>query len=59
MARNAGLAALLVPSLLFTEPVPMTTALSGVAAGLAFFLLYLLFNVFAALPPGRAPQRFA
>jgi len=60
VARNAGLAGLLVPSLLFTKPVAMATALSGVATGLAFFMLYLLLNVFAALPPVDAHrQRFA
>jgi hypothetical protein len=60
VGRNAGLAALLVPSLVFTKPMAMTTALSGVAAGLAFFLLYLMLNVFSALPPVEAHrQRFA
>jgi len=60
VGRNAGLAGLLVPSLLFTKPMAMATALSGVATGLAFFMLYLLFNVFAALPPVDARrQRFA
>jgi len=60
VGRNAGLAALLVPSLLFTGPMAMTTALSGVAAGLAFFVLYLLLNVLSALPPVEARrQRFA
>jgi hypothetical protein len=60
VARNAGLAGLLVPSLLFIKPVAITTALSGVAAGLTFFMLYLLLNVFAALPPVDARrQRFA
>jgi uncharacterized membrane protein len=40
--------------------MPMTLALSGVAAGLGLFLLYLLLNVFAALPPIEARrQRFA
>ena len=53
--RNAGLAALLVPSLLDTRPMVVTTALSGVAAGLAFFLLYLLLNVLSALPVEARP----
>jgi len=58
--RNAALAALLAPSLLFTAPMAMTTALSGVAAGLALFVLYLLLNVLSALPPVEARrQRFA
>jgi hypothetical protein len=60
VGRNAGLAALLVPSLLFTSPMAMPTALSGVAAGVAFFVLYLLLNVLSALPPVQARrQRFA
>jgi hypothetical protein len=60
VARNAGLAGLLVPSLLFTKSMAMATALSGVAAGLAFFMLYLLLNVISALPPAEARrQRFA
>ena len=38
----------------------MPTALTGVAAGLAFFLLYLLLNAFSALPPVEARRhRFA
>jgi hypothetical protein len=58
--RNAALAALLAPSLLFTTPIAITTALSGVAAGLALFLLYLLLNALSALPPVEARrQRFA
>ena len=60
VARNAGLALLLAPSLAFTESMTLTTALTGVAAGLAFFLLYLLLNVFSALPPVEARRhRFA
>lgn len=50
VGRNCVLAALLLPSLVATAPVPMAAALSGVAAGLGFFLLYLLFNLFSALP---------
>jgi len=59
--RNAGLAALLAPSLFFTAPMVLSTALSGVAAGLAVFVLYLLFNVLSALPPVQAwpTKRFA
>lgn len=59
--RNAGLAALLLPSLSFTGPTGLTTALSGIAAGLAFFVLYLLLNVLFALPPvqARPATRFA
>ena len=58
--RNAALATLLLPSLVFTRPVAMTTALTGVAAGLGLFLLYLLLNIFTALPPaGAHRQRFA
>ena len=58
--RNAGLAALLMPSLVFAKTMAMTDALSGAAAGLALFLLYLLFNVFSALPPVEARRhRFA
>ncbi|HET7085682.1 MAG TPA: MauE/DoxX family redox-associated membrane protein [Rhizomicrobium sp.] len=60
VGRNAGLAVLLLPSLIFTRPMAMTEALTGVAAGSGFFLLYLLLNVFAALPPVEAHrQRFA
>lgn len=54
--RNAGLAALLLPSLLLSAPGTMSVALTGVAAGFGFFLLYLAFNIFAALPSMR---RFA
>jgi hypothetical protein len=59
--RNAGLAALLLPSLIFSGSIAMTTALSGVAAGLAFFVLYLMLNVLSALPPvqARPITRFA
>jgi len=60
VGRNAGLALLLVPSLVFTQSMAMATALSGVATGLAVFLLYLLLNQFSALPPVEARrQRFA
>ena len=54
--RNAGLMALLLPSLLPAHSMPMPAILSGVATGFGFFLLYLLLNIFAALPSVR---RFA
>ena len=53
VARNLVLAALLLPSLMPSGPVPMPALLSAVAAGLGFFLLYLLFNLLDALPRGR------
>ena len=56
VARNLVLAALLLPSLVPSAPVPMPALLSAVAAGLGFFLLYLLFNLLDALPRAR---RFA
>jgi hypothetical protein len=48
--RNAVLAALLLPSLAMTGPMTMSAALTGIGAGLAFFLLYLLLNALSALP---------
>jgi Methylamine utilisation protein MauE len=60
VARNGVLAILLVPSLVMTERVGMSLALSAVAAGIGLFLLYLLFNILAALPPiERRGHRFA
>jgi hypothetical protein len=65
VGRNAVLAALLAPSLVFTSPIAMPVALTGAGAGLGFFLLYLLFNLFSALPraeaqnPRFAPQHIA
>src|SRR5262249_15426987 len=60
VGRNAGLAALLIPSLVFAKAVPMPAILTGIAAGLGLFLLYLLLNVFSALPPEKAhSQGFA
>ena len=61
VVRNAGLAALLLPSLSFTGAIGLTAALSGIAAGLAFLVLYLLLNVLSALPPvqARPTTRFA
>jgi hypothetical protein len=50
VGRNAVLAALLLPSLVLTGPVSLSTVLTGAGAGLAFFLLYLLFNAISALP---------
>jgi hypothetical protein len=60
VGRNAALAALLAPSLIFKSPVAMPVALTGIGAGLGFFLLYLLFNLFSALPQAQAHHhRFA
>jgi hypothetical protein len=60
VARNAVLAALLLPSLVPIGPLPMSAALTGAGAGLAFFLLYLLLNVLSALPrPEVRGHRFA
>lgn len=60
VARNAVLAALLLPSLVPTGPMTPSTALAGAGAGLAFFLLYLLFNTISALPRARVhTHRFA
>jgi hypothetical protein len=60
VVRNGLLAALLVPSLAMTAPMSMALALSGVAAGLSLFLLYLLLNILGALPPAHARRhRFA
>jgi hypothetical protein len=53
VARNLVLAALLLPSFVPPPPMPMSAQLSAVAAGLGFFLLYLLFNLLDALPRGR------
>jgi hypothetical protein len=55
VARNAVLAALLLPSLGTSPPAPMPILIAGSSAGLAFFLLYLLLNTICALP--RAPAR--
>ena len=60
VARNGLLGLLLVPPLAMTEHMSMSLAVSGVAAGLGLFLLYLLFNILAALPPvERRGHRFA
>ncbi len=50
VARNGALALLLLPSL-WASLLPMSLVLSGVAGGLAFFLLYLVLNTLSALPP--------
>ena len=60
VARNGVLALSLAPSLVMTERMDMPLAFSGIAAGITLFLLYLMFNILAALPPARAPgHRFA
>ena len=60
VARNGLLSALLMPSLIVMAPLTMSLALSGVAAGIGLFLLYLLLNILAALPPADAHgHRFA
>jgi hypothetical protein len=56
VARNLVLAALLLPSL--AKLTPTADVWTGAAAGFGFFLLYLLFNIFSALPPIGA-RRFA
>ena len=53
VARNLVLAALLLPSFVPPASVPMPALLSAAAAGLGFFLLYLLLNLLDALPRGR------
>jgi hypothetical protein len=59
VVRNAVLAALLLPSLAMLDPMPMSVALTGVGAGIAFFLLYLLLNTISALPrPDKRAHRF-
>jgi hypothetical protein len=58
--RNGVLAVLLIPPLMVTAPLTMSLALSGVAAGMGFFLLYLLLNSLAALPsPDTRGHHFA
>jgi hypothetical protein len=58
VGRNAVLMLLLLPSLAAAMPRPF--ALSGVAAGFAFFLLTLVLNTLTALPPVEArTHRFA
>ena len=50
VVRNLVLAALLLPSLAVAAPMPLAALAAGAAGGAAFFLLYLLVNIFAALP---------
>ena len=60
VVRNGVLAALLLPSLVVASPMALSAALTGIGAGLAFFLLYLLLNALAALPrPEARGHRFA
>ncbi len=58
VGRNLVLAALLIPALVSHAQLPMAAALTGAAAGIGFFLLYLLFNLFTALPR-TAARHFA
>jgi hypothetical protein len=58
VARNLVLAALLLPSLVTLGPATLSEVGTGAAAGLGFFLLYLLFNLFSALP-AIGTRRFA
>jgi hypothetical protein len=60
VARNLVLAMLLIPSLWPSAPMTISFILSAATAGLGFFLLYLLFNILAAMPPsGARDHRFA
>ena len=60
VVRNAVLAVLLLPPLLVTGAVTLDVAMAGASAGLAFFLLYLLFNTLSALPrPDLRRHHFA
>ena len=58
VARNLALAGLLLPSLADPAQASMAGIWTAAAAGLGFFLLYLLFNLFTALPATGA-RRFA
>ena len=54
VARNAVLVLGLLPALAVAGPVPWAVLLAGSGVGAAFFMLYLMVNVFSALPgPGR------
>jgi hypothetical protein len=53
VARNLLLVGLLLPSLPATSSLSLDDVGTGAAAGLGFFLLYLLFNQFLALPRAR------
>ena len=60
VVRNGVLALLLAPSLAPIGPLSLSAALTGVGAGLGFFLLYLVLNTLSALPrPERRGPRFA
>ncbi len=60
VARNGLLVVLLVPALATGGHMTMPMILTATAAGIGLFLLYLLLNVFAALPPADARgHRFA
>ena len=60
VARNGLLAVLLMPALAAAGHMTMPMILTASAAGIGLFLLYLLLNVFAALPPAEARgHRFA
>ncbi|HEX4270724.1 MAG TPA: MauE/DoxX family redox-associated membrane protein [Rhizomicrobium sp.] len=50
VARNGVLIVALLPSLALAGTVSPLALPAGLAAGVAFFLLYMLVNVFAALP---------
>jgi uncharacterized membrane protein YphA (DoxX/SURF4 family) len=54
VGRNGVLGLMLIVSFLASSPVGGSLALSGAAAGVGFFLLYLVLNVLAGLPPARA-----
>ena len=56
VGRNLVLVVLLVPPLAAPLPAALSEVWAGAAAGLGFFLLYLLFNLLDALPRAR---RFA
>ena len=60
VTRNGLLVVLLMPSLATGGHMAMPMILTATAAGIGLFLLYLLLNVFAALPPADARgHRFA
>jgi hypothetical protein len=60
VGRNILLVALLLPSLALPGPATSLLVVSGMSAGLAFFLLYLLLNTLSALPrPDVRGHRFA
>ena len=60
VARNGLLVLLLLPSLATVGHMAMPMILTATAAGIGLFLLYLLLNIFAALPPAAVRgHRFA